>query len=170
MLSNFQNITMPQSSAFSSTFVPVNGSVVPAAASHSVHVNGSVVPAAASRPAHFQTADDIAALMSNMSISKPTVVKPTSASSSRSHASKSPVATTSASKGCPPLRQHQQRSLANIAPSVNKAFVSDRIAERRRRVIANITPGSQRPKLPVKDTSSSSRVSLQQLPLTQCQY
>ena len=146
---------MPQSSAYSSIFVQVNGSVVPAAASQSVHVNGSVVPAAAGRPAHVQTVDDIAALMSDMSISKPTVVKPTSASPSRSHASKLPVATTSASKGCPPLRQHQQRSLANIAPSVNKASVSDRIAERRRRVIANITPGSKRPTLPVKDTSSS---------------
>ena len=146
---------MPQSSAYSSIFVQVNGSVVPAAASQSVHVNGSVVPAAASRPAHVQTVDDIAALMSDMSISKPTVVKPTSASPSRSHASKLPVATTSASKGCPPLRQHQQRSLANIAPSVNKASVSDRIAERRRRVIANITPGSKRPTLPVKDILSS---------------
>ena len=155
MLSHFQNITMPQSSAFSSVLVQVNGSVVPAAAGQSVHVNGPVVPAAASRPAHVQTVDDIAALMSDMSISKPTVVKPTSASSSRSHASKLPVATTSASKGYPPLRQHQQRSLANIAPSVNKASVSDRIAERRRRVIANITPGSKRPTLPVKDTSSS---------------
>ena len=151
---------MPQSSSLSSVFVPVNGSVVPAAASQSVHVNGSVVPAAASRPAHVQTVDDIAALMSNMSISKPTVVKPTSASSSRSHASKLPVATSSASKDCPSLRQHQPRSLANIAPSVNQVSVSDRIAERRRRVIANITPGSKRTKLAVKATSSSSRVSL----------
>ena len=150
MLTHSHNVTMSQSSASSSIFVNVNGSAVPAAASHSVHANGSVVPAAASRPAHVQTADDITALMSNMSISKPTVVKPsvvkpTSASS-----------TTSASKGCPPLRQHQQRSLANIVPSVNKATVSDRIAERRRRVIANITPGSKRPTLPVKATSSSS--------------
>ena len=140
MHSHSQNITMPQSSAFSSIFVQVNDSAVPAAASHSVHVNGSVVPATASRPAHVQSADDIAALLSNMSISEPTVVKPTSASPSRSHASKSPVAITSASKDFPPLRQHQQRSLADIAPSVNKASVLDRIAERRRRVIADIAP------------------------------
>ena len=136
MLTNSQIITiitMPQSRASSSIPVPVNGSVVPATASHSVHVNGSAVPAAASRPAHVQSIDDIAALMSNMSISKPTVVKPTSASSSRSHASKSSVAT---------------HSLANIAPSVNKASVYDRIAERRRRTT-----------LPVKTSTTSSRVS-----------
>lgn len=126
--------------ASSCSQVHVNGSAVPAAASRSVRVNGSVVPATASRPAHV---DDITQMLNNMSIGKPTTVKRTSASSSSTCASKLPLAVTaatSASKGCPPLRQHH--SLA--ASSVNSASVLERIAERRRRVIANTTPSFDR--------------------------
>ncbi|KAL9134289.1 MAG: hypothetical protein Q9175_004528 [Cornicularia normoerica] len=122
-----------------------------------VHVNDSVVAAAASRPP-VNIADNIATLFSAMSISKPTTVKPTSASPSTSHASKSMlpvIAATSATKGCPPLRQHRQRSLAKIAPSVNSVSVSDRIAERRQRVIAKLAPGSKRPTPLVKVTPTS---------------
>ncbi|KAF6234213.1 hypothetical protein HO173_007633 [Letharia columbiana] len=122
-----------------------------------VRVNDSVVPAAASRPS-VKTAGDIATLFSAMSISKPTVVKPTSASPSTSHALKSKLpiaASTSASKDCPPLRQHQQRSLAKIAPLANSASVSERIAERRQRVIANLAPGPKRSTPPVKITPAS---------------
>ncbi|CAD6572690.1 MAG: hypothetical protein ASARMPREDX12_005373 [Alectoria sarmentosa] len=137
--------------------VQVNDSVVPAAASH-VHVNDSVVPAAASHPS-VNTVDDIATAYSAMSIDKPTTVKPTYASPSTSHAAKSKLtvaaAATSASKGCPPLRQRQQRSLANVAPSVNSASVLDRIAERRQRVVANLASGSNRPTPPVKVTPTS---------------
>ena len=122
MLSHSQMIKMPQSIAFSSTLVTVNGSVVPAAASQSVHVNGSVVPATASRPAHVQTVDDISAHMSNMSISKPTVIKPTSASV------------------LDRIAERRRRVAANIAPSAYTASVLDRFAERRRRVTANIAP------------------------------
>lgn len=53
------------------------------------------------------------------------------------------------------MRQHRQRSLDNIAPSVNSASVSGRIAERRQRVIANLAPGSKRPTPPVKVTPTS---------------
>ncbi|KAL9071549.1 MAG: hypothetical protein Q9161_004116 [Pseudevernia consocians] len=133
-----------------------------------VRVNDSVVPAAASR-LPVKTADDVATLFAAMSVSMPTTVKPTSASPSTSHASRSklPIATAiSATEDCPPSRQHQQRSLAKIAPSVNSASVSDRIAERRQRVIAKLAPGPKRPAPPVKaaptsplkSTSTSSRV------------
>ncbi|CAF9925122.1 MAG: hypothetical protein ALECFALPRED_002910 [Alectoria fallacina] len=138
------------------SLVHVNDSVVPTAASL-VHVNDSVVPAAASHPS-VNTVDDIVTIYSAMSIDEPTTVKPTSASPSTSHASKSKLtvaAATSAFKGCPPLRQRQQRSLANVAPSVNSASVLDRIAKRRQRVVANLASGSNRPTPPVKVTPTS---------------
>ena len=120
-----------------------------------VHVNDSVVPAAASQSS-VNAAVDIAPLFSAMSIREPTV-KATSASLPTSNASKSKLTltATSASKGCPPLRQHQQRSLDKIAPTANSESVSRRIAERRQRVVANLAPGSKRPAPPVKVTPTS---------------
>lgn len=208
MLSHFQNFTMPHTfsssvnrtsvamsslaTASSCSQVHVNGSAVPAAASRFIHVNGSAVPAAAShvngsvvpatasRSAHV---DDITQMLNNMSIDKPTTVKSTSASSSRTYASKLPLAitaATSASKGCPPLRQHQslatssvnstsvleriaerrRRVIANTTSSVNRASIQDRIAERRRRVNTNnLAADDQRPKPSVKFTPTSTRKS-----------
>lgn len=159
LLSHSTNITMPQliSSSFSVNRATAAMQSLAARSRIPVHDNGSVVPATASR-LPVKTANDVATLFAAMSISKPTTVKHTSASSSSSIASKSrlPIPTAlSASKGCPPLRQHQQRSLAKVAPSVNTASVLERIAERRQRVIANLAPGSKRPTPPVKVTPTS---------------
>ena len=92
-------------------------------------------------------------LLSDTSISKLNTVKPTSTASSIPNASMSPLtvtAITNASQDCPPFRQHQQRSLANIATSINFASISERIAERRRRVIANLAHGTESPTPPIK--------------------
>ena len=153
------SVAMSSLATSSSNSVNVNGSAVPAAASHvngsavpaaASHVNDSVVPATAS---HLPVpVKDIAAMLSDMSISKP-IVKPASASPSTSHASKSrvPVSmTTSASKGRLPLRQHSEMSQAAVL--ARSASVSERIAERRRRVVANLAAGSKRPTPPVNVT------------------
>ena len=179
MLLHSHNITMPQSFAFSSTLVTVNDSVVPAAASQSVHVNGSVVPATASRPAHIQTVDDISALMSNMSINKPTVNKPTSASVLERIAERR--RRVAANTAPPPVNtarsaytasvldrfaERRRRVAANTAPtvkdaaSVNTAYtasVLDRLAERRRRVTANTTPSINNAP-PIKKASIHDRI------------
>ena len=184
ILSHSQTFTMPHTHTFSSSVNRTSvamPSVATASSCSQVHVNGSAVPAAASRPAHV---DDITQMLDNMSIGKPTTVKRTSASSSSTCASKSPLAVTtavSASKGCPPLRQHhslttssvnsasvleriaerRRRVIANTAPSVNRASVHDRIAERRRRRpnTNNLAADDQRPKPSVKSTPTSTRKS-----------
>lgn len=172
---SINHTSVAMSSHATASQVHVNGSAVPAAASRFVHANGSVVPATASRPAHV---DDISQMLSNMSIDN------TSASSSRTYASKSPLAittATSASKDCPPLRQHhslatssvnsasileriaerRRRVIANTTPSINHASVHDRIAERRRRRLNanNLAADDQRPKPSVKLTPTSTHKS-----------
>lgn len=154
-LSHYKNVTMPHShsiSLFSVNRASAAMSSLAASSRLPVRVNDSVVPAAASRPP-VKTADDVATLFAAMSISKPTSASPSSSHASRS---KLPIATAaSASKDCPSLRQHQQRSLANIASPANSASVSERIAERRQRVIAKLAPGPKRPAPPVKVTPMS---------------
>ncbi len=172
MLSHSHMNKLPPPSSFSVNLTSATMLSRTASSCIPVHVNGSVVPATASR-SPVNTANDVAMLLSDESISKLNTVMPTSTASSISNASKSPLtvtAITNASKDCPPLRQHQQRSLANIAPSINFASISERIAERRRRVIANLAHGSKRPTPPVKvaqpSISKSSATSSSILPLT----